>query len=415
MSDTKLLPVAEARKRVLTAAKTITDIETVPLTAALGRTLAADLGANRTQPPVAVSAMDGYALRAADVASLPAQLKLIGESAAGHGFTGEVGQGECVRIFTGAPVPNGADAVLMQEYVQQYMTPDGATITPQKSVPPGDFIRKAGLDFNKGDKLLKGGARLGPVEIALAAAMDHATLPVLRRPRVAILATGDELVQPGETSSPEQIVASNTFAIAAYTQLAGGEAFDLGIARDEFAALEAGIKAARDAKADVLVTLGGASVGDHDLVKSALSKEGMELGFWRIAMRPGRPLIHGRLGDMLILGLPGNPVSAIVCGLLFLLPLIRTLCGAPVPEGELGEPAILGGPVKANDMRQDFLRGTLTLDPDGLPIVTPLNQQDSSVLRAMALAECLIIRMPHAPAAQAGESCRMIRLPKTGL
>lgn len=411
MSDTKLLPVAEARKRVLTAAKTITDVETVPLAAALGRTLAADLGANRTQPPVAVSAMDGYALRAADVASLPAQLKMIGESAAGHGFTGEIGQGECVRIFTGAPVPNGADAVLMQEYV----TADGATITPQKSVPPGDFIRNAGLDFNKGDKLLKGGACLGPVEIALAAAMDHATLPVLRRPRVAILATGDELVQPGETSSPEQIVASNTFAIAAYTQLAGGEAFDLGIARDEFAALEAGIKAARDAKADVLVTLGGASVGDHDLVKSALSKEGMELGFWRIAMRPGRPLIHGRLGDMLILGLPGNPVSAIVCGLLFLLPLIRTLCGAPVPEGELGEPAILGGPVKANDMRQDFLRGTLTLDPDGLPIVTPLNQQDSSVLRAMALAECLIIRMPHAPAAQAGESCRMIRLPKTGL
>lgn len=411
MSDSKLLPVAEARRRVLTAARTITDVETVPLAEALGRTLATDLAANRTQPPVAVSAMDGYALRAADVANLPKQLKLIGESAAGHGFVGEIGAGECVRIFTGAPVPNGADAILMQEYV----TADGTTITPQKSVPPGDFIRKAGLDFGKGDTLLKGGTRLGPVEIALAAAMDHATLPVLRRPRVAILATGDELAQPGQTSGEHQIVASNTFAIGAYTQLAGGEALDLGIARDEFSALEAGIKAARDAKADVLVTLGGASVGDHDLVKSALSKEGMELGFWRIAMRPGRPLIHGRLGDMLILGLPGNPVSAIVCGLLFLLPLIRTLCGAPMPEGELGEPAILGGPVKANDARQDFLRGTLQLDPEGLPVVTPLNQQDSSVLRAMALAECLIIRMPHAPAAQAGEPCRMIRLPKTGL
>lgn len=411
MANDKPLSVAEARNRILAAAKTISHTETVPLAEALGRTLAADLAANRTQPPVAVSAMDGYALRAADIAHLPAQLNLIGESAAGRGFAGTVGPGECVRIFTGAPVPQGADAVLMQEYV----TADGTTIRPQKSVPPGDFIRKAGLDFGLGDRLLKGGTRLGPVEIALAAAMDHASLSVLRKPRVAILATGDELVRPGKASGPHQIVASNTFAIAAYAQLAGGEALDLGIAGDDFAALEASIKAARDAKADVLVTLGGASVGDHDLVKSALAKEGMELGFWRIAMRPGRPLIHGRLGDMLILGLPGNPVSAIVCGVLFLLPLIRTLTGAPLPEGELGELALLGAPVKANDARQDFLRGTLRHDPEGLPVAIPLNEQDSSVLRAMAQAECLIIRMPQAPAAQAGEPCRIIRLPKTGL
>jgi molybdopterin molybdotransferase len=313
-----------------------------------------------------------------------------------------------VRIFTGAPVPQGADAVLMQEYVKA----DGATITPQKSVPQGDFIRKAGLDFASGDRLICEGTILGPVDIALAAAMGHATLPVLRRPRIAILATGDELVRPGEALGANQIVASNTFAIAAYTQMAGGTPVDLGIAGDDFAALESGIKAARDAKADVLVTLGGASVGDHDLVKSALSKEGMELGFWRIAMRPGRPLIHGRMGDMLILGLPGNPVSAIVCGVLFLLPLVRALCGTLPSDGEMGEPAVLGGPLRANDSRQDFLRGTLVLSETGLPVAMPLNEQDSSVLRVMAQAECLIIRMPQAPAAQTGDACRIIRLQK---
>ncbi|MGO9135897.1 MAG: gephyrin-like molybdotransferase Glp [Methylovirgula sp.] len=408
MSNEKPLSVAEALGRIIASAQKMREVESVTLTEALGRTLAQDLEARRTQPPVAVSAMDGYALRAADVASLPTQLTLIGVSAAGHGFAGAVGPGQCVRIFTGAPVPQGADAVLMQEYVKA----DGPSITPQKSVPYGDFIRKAGLDFVQGDRLIREGTILGPVDIALAAAMGHATLPVLRRPRIAILATGDELVRPGEALGASQIVASNTFAIAAYTQMAGGTPVDLGIAGDDFAALESGIKAARDAKADVLVTLGGASVGDHDLVKSALSKEGMELGFWRIAMRPGRPLIHGRMGDMLILGLPGNPVSAIVCGVLFLLPLVRALCGMLPNDGEMGEPAILGGPLRANDSRQDFLRGTLVFNETGLPIAMPLNEQDSSVLRVMAQAECLIIRMPQAPAAQTGDTCRIIRLQK---
>ena len=350
MPNEKPLSVAEARVRILAAAQKIRDVETVALADSLGRTLAADLAAKRTQPPIAVSAMDGYALRAGDVATLPAQLKLIGESAAGYGFSGTVGMGECVRIFTGAPVPQGADAVLMQEYVKA----DGAMIAPQKSVPSGDFIRKAGLDFSEGDRLLPEGTMLGPVEIALAAAMDHAELPVVRRPRIAILATGDELVRPGDTIGEAQIVASNSFAIAAYVQLAGGTPIDLGIAGDDFAALEAGIRRAREARADVLVTLGGASVGDHDLVKSALANEGMELGFWRIAMRPGRPLIHGRLGDMLILGLPGNPVSAIVCGVLFLLPLVRALCGAPDADADMSEPALLGGAVRANDFPPGF-------------------------------------------------------------
>jgi molybdopterin molybdotransferase len=411
MQNENALSVAEARGQILAAARRIADIEDVPLSQALGRTLAKDLAAKRTQPPVAVSAMDGYALRAADLATLPVQLKRIGESAAGHGFAGEVKSGECVRIFTGAPVPQGADTVLMQEYVRT----DGDMIAPQKMVAAGDFIRKAGLDFSAGDLLLTAGSTLGPVEIALAAAMDHAKLPVLRRPRIAILATGDELVRPGNAIGEHQITASNSFAIAAYTQLAGGEPIDLGIAGDDFSALEAGIKAARDARADVLVTLGGASVGDHDLVKSALVKEGMELGFWRIAMRPGRPLIHGRLGDMLILGMPGNPVSAIVCSVLFLLPLVRALCGDYPPETELGEPAILGGALRANDGRQDFLRASLTQSAASLPVAIPLNQQDSSLLRVMAQAQCLIIRMPQAPEAKIGDPCRVIRLPKSAV
>ena len=411
MANEKPLPVAEARARILAAAQTIREGETVALAQALGRTLAADLSAKRTQPPVSVSAMDGYALRAADVSNLPTQLTLIGESAAGHGFTGSISAGECVRIFTGAPVTDGADAVLMQEFVEA----NGTTISPQRSVPKGDFIRAAGLDFSVGDRLLSAGTLLGPAELALAAAMDHASLPVVRRPRVAILATGDELVQPGSKIGAHQIVASNSFAIAAYVQLAGGEVIDLGIAGDDFAAIEAGIRRAREVRADVLVTLGGASVGDHDLVQSALTKEGMELGFWRIAMRPGRPLIHGRLADMVILGLPGNPVSAIVCGVIFLLPLVRALCGAANADADTSEAAVLGGALRANDMRQDFLRATLRIDADGHPIATPFPIQDSSLLRVIAQAQCLIVRMPHAPEAKPGDPCRIMRLPKGGV
>lgn len=408
MVNEKPLAVAEARARVLAAARTIRDSETIPLGEALGRTLAADLTAKRTQPPASVSAMDGYALRAADVAVLPAKLKLIGESAAGHGFAGSVAAGQCVRIFTGAPVPDGADAVLMQEFAEA----DGTSISPQRTVPKGDFIRAAGLDFSEGDRLLAAGTVLGPAEMALAAAMNHAMLPVIRRPRVAILATGDELVPPGAEIGPDQIVASNGFAIAGYVRLAGGQVIDLGIAGDDFAAIETGIRRAREARADVLVTLGGASVGDHDLVKSALAKEGMELGFWRIAMRPGKPLIHGRMGEMSILGLPGNPVSAIVCGIVFLVPLVRALCGASDGEVDTSEAAVLGGPLRANDVRQDFLRATLRIGAEGQLVATPFPAQDSSLLRVIAQAQCLIVRMPHAPEAKPGDPCRVVRLPK---
>ena len=400
-----LLPVAEALLRVLASAPHPLAPETVPLAQARGRTLAHDLAALRTQPPFNASAMDGYALRAADLATLPATLQLIGASAAGHGFAGAVGPGEAVRIFTGAPVPEGADTVIIQENT----TADNACVTILQAEPLGRNIRVAGLDFAQGDLLLSRGTLLGPCELALAAAMNHAELPVTRRPRIALLATGDELVKPGDALGPDQIVTSNTFAVGAYAQAAGAEVIDLGIAGDTFEAIEAGIRAARDAGADVLVTLGGASVGDHDLVQTALANEGMELGFWRIAMRPGKPLMHGRIGDMRILGLPGNPVSAIVCGVLFLIPLIRALAGDPQAGADQTEAAVLGCDLAANDSREDYLRATLHTG-SGLPVATPFGRQDSSMLRVLASSHCLVVRQPHAPAAKAGEPCRIIRL-----
>ena len=317
--------------------------ETVALAQARGRTLAADLAARRTQPPADVSAMDGYALRAADLADIPATLAVVGMSSAGHRFEGAVGTGEAVRIFTGAPVPAGADTVLIQENTRR----EGDLVIALQGERKGRHIRAAGLDFSQGEVLLETGRRMGAAELALAAAMNHATLAVTRAPRVALLATGDELVKPGDNPGPDQIVASNSYAVAAYAEAAGAEVIDLGIAGDSYPALEAAIRAARTAKADVLVTLGGASVGDHDLVQSALAREGMELGFWRIAMRPGKPLMHGRLGDMHILGLPGNPVSAIVCAVLFLVPLVRALCGDRQAGRDPSEAALLGAAVRA--------------------------------------------------------------------
>ncbi len=400
-----LLPVAQALVQVLASAPEPLATETVPLAAARGRTLARDLAALRTQPPFNASAMDGYALRADDLATVPRRLRVIGASAAGHGFSGALAAGEAVRIFTGAPVPPGADTVIIQENT----TADGDQVTILEAEARGRNIRLTGLDFNEGDALLTRGLRLGPCELALAAAMNHATGPVTRRPRIALLATGDELVKPGDALGPDQIVTSNTYAVGAYAEAAGAEVIDLGITGDTFAAIEAGIRAARAAEADVLVTLGGASVGDHDLVQTALANEGMELGFWKIAMRPGKPLMHGRIGDMRILGLPGNPVSAIVCGVLFLIPLIRALAGDPLAGADQTESAVLGGDLPPNDSRQDYLRATL-VGTEGLPVATPFGRQDSSMLRVLARSHCLVVRPPHAPAAKAGDPCRIIRL-----
>lgn len=401
-----LTPVADALAGILAGASPIRERETVPLDRAEGRTLAADVAALRTQPPFPASAMDGFAVRAADIATVPARLALIGTSAAGHAFTGTVGPGQCVRIFTGAPVPAGADAILIQENARA----EGNMVEALSPVTAGRFVRQAGLDFREGEVLLRAGRRLGPSAVALAAAMGHATLPVVRRPRVAILATGDELVRPGEPTGPDQIVASNTYAVAAIAERAGAEALDLGIARDDLPALTAAIDAARDAGADVLVTLGGASVGDHDLVQRALAARGWEFGFWRIAMRPGKPLMHGRLGAMTVLGLPGNPVSSIVCSLIFLVPLVRALSGDPDAGAVATQPARLGVDLPANDERQDYLRARLSAGEDGTLVATPFPRQDSSMLRLMAEAEALVVRAPHAPAARAGDPCRIIRL-----
>jgi molybdopterin molybdotransferase len=406
MSGDDMLSVAQARARILTDVAKDRPAEAVALERALGRTLARDLAAKRTQPPEAVSAMDGYAVRARDLAELPVKLKQIGESTAGRGFSGSLGPKETVRIFTGAPVPDGCDTILIQENARV----QGGFVEPLQSVAIGRHIRAKGIDFTEGEVLLAAGTRLGASNIALAAAMNYAEVVVIRRPRVGILATGDELVRPGATIGADQIIASNSFAIAALVDAAGGEALDLGIARDELGALDERIAAARAGAADVLVTLGGASVGDYDLVKPALARQGMELNFWKIAMRPGKPVIHGRLGPMMILGLPGNPVSAFVAGLVFLMPLVRALCGDPDAGRDHSEPATLGKALRGNDGRQDYLRATLQLTETGLPMAIPFEIQDSSLLRVLAQAQCLVVREPHATPAAAGDLCRIIRI-----
>lgn len=401
----QLFTVAEALTRVLSGVVRLGD-EMAPLREARGRTLAHDLTAKRTQPPVAVSAMDGYALRAADLASL-GRLRVVGESAAGHGYDAPLGPGEAVRIFTGAPAPQGADAILLQE---DAVAADGG-VGARDGASAAPHIRAAGLDFREGAIGLSAGARLGPAELALAAAMNHASLPVARRPRVGMVASGDELVPPGSEPGPAQIIACNSYAVAAIAENAGAEAIDFGIFRDDLADLERGITLAREAKVDVLVTLGGASVGDHDLLRPALARQGMTLDFWRIAMRPGKPLIHGALGDMRIIGLPGNPVAAIVCALVFLGPLLRALQGDPRAGEDRTEGAVAGADLPANKGRRDYMRARLSLDADGRLIATPQPLQDSSLLTELAQSQALLIREPGAPAAAKGDSCRILRLP----
>jgi molybdopterin molybdotransferase len=396
--------------RVLAAAPNPVNVESVAIEAALGRTLAGDLKARRTQPPFANSAMDGYALRAADTTPRDAKFRVIGESAAGRAFAGLVGPFEAVRIFTGAPMPEGADAVLIQENA----TREGDVLIAHASEAPRRNVREAGIDFADGELLLPAGRKLGPRDLALAAAANYPTLDVRRRPRVAVLATGDELVRPGRAIGPSQIVASNNYAVAGIIAACGAQAIDLGIAADNMDALAQAFRRAEAAEADVLVTLGGASVGDYDLVQRALIDAGLELGFWRIAMRPGKPLMQGRLGAMRVLGLPGNPVSAVVCAILFLAPLLRALVGDPGAGEDRSEPALLGADVAGNDVRQDYLRATLARDAEGSLVATPFASQDSSLVKFLAQAQGLAIRPPHAPPAKRGEACRIIRLDGLG-
>ncbi len=405
MADSKLLSVDEALTRVLAGAARLGE-EEIGLAEARGRVLSRDLLARRTQPPVDVSAMDGYALRAVDLAA-GAPLRLVGESAAGHGYGFPLKAGETVRIFTGAPVPQGADAILLQEDAD---VADGA-VSAREGAKPGDHIRAAGLDFREGVAALFAGTRLGPAELALAAAMNHARLPVARRPRVALLASGDELVPPGAEPGPAQIIACNSFAVGAIAAAAGAEILDLGLFRDDLAELERGIGLAREAKADILVTLGGASVGDRDLLRPALARQGMTLDFWKIAMRPGKPLISGRLGAAHILGLPGNPVASFVCALVFLAPLVRALQGDPQAGADPTETAIAGADLPANKGRRDYMRAKLAKDAEGRLVATPHPMQDSSLLTELAQSQALLIREPGAPPLPAGAPCRIWRLP----
>jgi len=404
-----LMSVAQALRQVLEHAAPLST-ETVPLADGYGRVLAADLTAQRTQPPVDVSAMDGYAVRGADVTSAPARLRLIGEVAAGHPFEGTVGAGQAARIFTGGVVPPGADTIVIQENTtRENTTRDGDVVVINQASGTGRHIRRAGLDFAAGAVLLSKGRRLNDRDLALAAAMNHAALPVYRKPRLAVLATGDELVMPGTSPGVGEIVYSNGFATMALARREGCETIDLGIAPDRLPETVAAVRRARDAQADILVTSGGASVGDYDLVQKALATEGLALSFWKVALRPGRPMMHGRLGRMHVLGLPGNPVSSYVCGVLFLIPLIRRLTGRADCEPQLGY-ARLGCDLPENDERADYLRATLAAGPDGLPVATPCPAQDSSMLAPLAKADCLLIREPHAPAARAGSRCSILKL-----
>lgn len=377
--------------------------EEIALTDGLGRVLAEDLRARVTQPPAAVSAMDGWAVRAADVATVPARLRQVGYVQAGAHFDGELGPGEAVRIFTGAPLPRGADAIVIQEDASL----DGDQVLVREGAAQGRYVRPAGLDFQAGAVGLAAGRRLTARDIGLAAAMNHPWLRVRRRPRVAILATGDEIVRPGDPIMPAQIVSSNALALGALIRAVGGEPLLLGIAPDNDAVMRR--MAAGAAGADLLLTTGGASVGEHDLVRSGLARDGLELDFWSIAMRPGKPLMFGRLGRVPMLGLPGNPVSSLVCGLVFLKPALETLLGmAPRPEAR--ETAVLGSDLQANDRRQDYLRARLERGADQVRRALPFPQQDSSMLSRLAQADCLIVRAPHAPPAPAGTTVEILAL-----
>ena len=397
-----LLSVAEALQRVLEHATPLPAVE-VPLSEAAGLVLAYPLKARRTQPPADVSAMDGYAVRAADVAKTPARLKIVGEVAAGRPFAQHVGPGEAARIFTGGVMPDGADTVVIQEHA----TRDGNDVLVAKPSSKGRHIRVHGLDFREGDALLAAGHRLTARDLALAAGMNHPLVPVHRRPKIALFATGDELVPPGAEPAPGQIVSSNNYALGALARGEGADVADLGMVGDRLDDTVAAVRRARESGADILVTSGGASVGDYDLVQKAFTAEGMALAFWRLALRPGRPLMNGRLGGMHVLGVPGNPVSAFVCGFLFLVPLIRRLAG----RRDLTRPtesALLGCDLPENDERADYLRATLAQGPQG-PVATPFPVQDSSMMAPLAKADCLIIREPFEPAAKAGSRCTIVK------
>ena len=395
-----LLSVSDAFRRVLAGLYPL-GVERVPIGEAHGRVLAASLEAKLTQPPFDASAMDGYAVRAADVAILPANLTVVGESAAGARFPGPVEPGQAVRIFTGAPVPEGADTIVIQEDTDRA----GESLVV-KAVPSQPYIRRRGQDFKEGDVLLEDGTRLGARDLILAAAMNYADVLVRRQPKVAILSTGDEIVSPGSAVGPDHVVASASYGISALVETYGGRSINLGIAPDDEDALVEAIS--RGADADILLTIGGASVGERDLVKVALARAGLQLEFSKVAMRPGKPLFFGRLGEQRVLGVPGNPVSAFICSSLFLRSMLCKLLGGD--RHAAPQQAILASPLPKNGPRQHYQRATSTYSEDGTRHVQLVASQDSSLMASLAKADCLIVQPPGHPGLAKGTKVLVIPL-----
>src|SRR2546423_4272615 len=398
-----MISVEEALARLLAPLEAL-PAEQISIAEAVGRVLAEDVAARRTQPPFAVSAMDGYAVRAEDVAQVPARLRIVAEIPAGAGYDGTIGPGEAACIFTGAPIPAGADAIVIQEDTAR----DGDRVEVKEGAAKGRYVRRAGLDFAEGEVLLPAGRRLTPRDIGLAAAMNRPWLFVHRRPRVGILSTGDEIVMPGDPIGPHQIVSSNALALAAFVTACGCVPAIGGDAPDDPDALRRIAAAARGL--DLFVTTGGVSVGEHDLVRDVLSEDGLAIDFWEIAMRPGKPLMSGHYRGVPMVGLPGNPVSTLVCSLLFMKPAIDRLSGLAETK-EAPATARLGVALKQNDRRQDYLRARLQRAPDGPLEVVPFEVQDSSMMRPLAASDCLVMRPPQAPALPPGSEVPIIAFP----
>jgi molybdopterin molybdotransferase len=402
-----VISVEEALSRLLEPLAPLPP-EQISLADGLGRVLAEDVGARRTQPPFAVSAMDGYAVRADDLGKIPVELRIVAEVPAGAGFGGHVGAGEAARIFTGAPLPAGTDTIVIQEDTER----EGDRVRVREAPSRGRHVRREGLDFAEGEALLRSGRRLTVRDIGLLAAMNRPWLFVHRRPRIGILSTGDEIVMPGDPIGPHQIVSSNSLSLAAFVAACGGVPVSAGNAPDDIASLRR--IAAATSGVDLLVTTGGVSVGEHDLVREALAMDGFELDFWQIAMRPGKPLMVGRYQGTPMVGLPGNPVSTVVCALLFLKPALARLSGA-VAEPEPVATARLAVALPKNDRRQDYLRSRLSRSADGALEVLPFEVQDSSMMRLLADADCLVVRPPHAPPLPAGSIVPIVRFPAGAL
>lgn len=400
-----MISVDDARANILKNLSPVST-ETISIGEAAGRLLAEDVFARRTQPPSNLSAMDGYAVKAADVSQVPVTLNVVGEAPAGGSYDLTVNKGEAVRIFTGGPLPQGTDTIVIQEDTKR----NGRAVTIEESSPTGHYVRTAGLDFTEGQIGVKAGKTLTPRDIGLLAAMNIPWVTVRRKPRIALLSTGDELVRPGEPVGPNQIISSNSLLVAAMIRQAGGIPIDLGIAKDNEHSLRQMASGAKSA--DMLVTLGGASVGDRDLVQSVLGKEGLKIDFWKIAMRPGKPLMFGDLEGTPMLGMPGNPVSSMVCSYIFLYPALDALIGRPFRTPST-VPALLSHDIRENDQREDYQRAQIVGYENGIPCIKLFSNQDSSLLSALSAANCFLKREPFAKPAQKGTQVQIILLDET--